>query len=187
MIVVSVAFVAIACLLPLSETSKQSGTQRHPETPRETTDSEQHRMTNCMMNQLAHTHTHTLTHYTQECREMHGVYAARFIRSSLRILCSAPVHCQVHMFRLLTQHVSNVFSVFFLMVSRFFSFFLDFSRFSALRYTVGLTAYFTMDLLASNSGGQGEIHVLFMCLEYMSVSLLGSGSQSRGERGSNEM
>lgn len=42
------------------------------------------------------------------------------------------------------------------------------------QYTVGLTAYFTMDLLASNSGGQGEIHVLFMCLEYMSVSLLGS-------------
>ncbi|CAL1130711.1 unnamed protein product [Cladocopium goreaui] len=42
------------------------------------------------------------------------------------------------------------------------------------QYTVGLTAYFTMDLLASNSGEQGEIHVLFMCLEYMSVSLLGS-------------
>ena len=59
MIVVSVAFVAIACLLPLSETSKQSGTQRHPETPSETTDSEQHRMTNCMMNQFAHTYTHT--------------------------------------------------------------------------------------------------------------------------------
>eukprot|EP00435_Cladocopium_sp_Y103_P044140 s1190_g12.t1 len=45
------------------------------------------------------------------------------------------------------------------------------------QYTVGLTAYFTMDLLTSKSGGQGEIgeiHVLFMCLEYMSVSLLGS-------------
>ena len=93
---------------------------RHPETPSETTDSEQHRMTNCMMNQFAHTYTHTLTHYTQGCREMHGVYAARFIRSSLSILRSAPVHCLVNMFRLLTQHVSNLF---FLMLSRFFSFF----------------------------------------------------------------
>ena len=47
------------------------------------------------------------------------------------------------------------------------------------RYTVGLTAYFTMDLLASSESSDSSDSsgpVLFT-LEYMSVSLLGLGSQ----------
>lgn len=115
----------VCCLCPKPPSSQAPrDTQRHPETPRETTDSEQHRMTNCMMNQLAHTYTHTHWHITHRdagrcmgymrCNSSGPVWEFCVVR--LCTVKSTCFDCWLNMFR-------TFFLFFFLMVSRFFSFF----------------------------------------------------------------